>query len=211
MEQRMPKPNSELRAMALERLSGRWVKAILANLALFLPSLILGVIPALSLLHIFITGPLAAGGALFYLRFAQREDPDIAVVFSGFRNFLDYLALNLLMALYIFLWGLLLVIPGIVKAIGYSMAYFIKNDNPWLSANEAIDASSQMMQGHKWRFFLLTLSFIGWHILAILSFGIGFIWLAPYMSVAFTCFYLDLKACQAGEPGREQLPPPVAG
>ena len=96
--------------------------------------------------------------------------------------------------LFIFLWSLLLVIPGIVKAFSYALTPFILEERPELSANEAIDHSRAMMKGHKFDLFWLLLSFIGWGFLCMFTFGIGFLWLTPYMQTSFASFYEDVKA-----------------
>lgn len=100
----------------------------------------------------------------------------------------------LLMRIFIFLWSLLLFIPGIVKSFSYAMTPFILEENPDLSANEAIDHSRAMMRGHKFDLFWLYLSFIGWAFLAILTLGVGLLWLIPYMQTSLAAFYEDVKA-----------------
>ena len=100
----------------------------------------------------------------------------------------------LLMGIFVFLWTLLLIIPGIIKGFAYSLVPYILVDKPELSANEAINLSIKMMKGHKFDFFWLCLSFIGWILLAILTFGIGLFWLMPYMYTAYAAFYQDVKA-----------------
>lgn len=100
----------------------------------------------------------------------------------------------LLMELFIILWSLLFIIPGIIKAFSYAMTPYIVEENPDLSANEAIDRSRAMMKGHKFDLFWLLLSFIGWGILCLFTFGIGFLWLAPYVNTSLAAFYEDVKA-----------------
>lgn len=99
-----------------------------------------------------------------------------------------------LVYLFIFLWSLLLIIPGIVKAFSYSMTPYILEEYPELSANEAIDRSRAMMKGHKFDLFWLLLSFIGWGILCFFTLGIGILWLIPYMQTSVAAFYEDVKA-----------------
>ena len=95
---------------------------------------------------------------------------------------------------YLQLWFLLLIVPGIIKSFSYAMTPFILEENPELSANEAIDRSRAMMKGHKFDLFWLFLSFIGWIILAAIPFGLGFLWLTPYMETSVAAFYEDIKA-----------------
>lgn len=99
----------------------------------------------------------------------------------------------LLMNLFIALWTLLFIIPGIIKSFAYAMTPYILKDNPELGPNDARLKSIEMMRGHKWKLFGLELSFIGWILLATLSLGIGFIWLSPYMATANAAFYCNLK------------------
>ncbi len=99
-----------------------------------------------------------------------------------------------LMNLFIALWSLLFIIPGIIKAFSYAMTPFILEEHPELSANEAIDHSRAMMKGHKFDLFWLILSFIGWGFLCLFTFGIGYLWLTPYMETSVAAFYEDVKA-----------------
>ena len=95
---------------------------------------------------------------------------------------------------FVFLWSLLLVIPGIIKMFSYAMTPFILEEYPELSANEAIDRSRAMMKGHKFDLFWLILSFLGWMILCLFTAGIGYLWLSPYMNSSVAAFYEDVKA-----------------
>lgn len=100
------------------------------------------------------------------------------------------ICLSVLKQLYISLWSLLFVIPGIVKTYSYFLAEFISRKEPKLSATECITKSREIMDGHKWDLFVFQLSFIGWHLLAICTFGILYIWLAPYIMQS-TIIYVD--------------------
>ena len=98
-----------------------------------------------------------------------------------------------LMNFFISLWSLLLIIPGFIKYYAYALTPYILIDNPELSANQAINLSQKMMKGHKFDMFILHLSFIGWVFLSIFTFGIGLLWLLPYMMTAQAAFYQDVK------------------
>ena len=98
------------------------------------------------------------------------------------------------MEILIFLWALLLIIPGIIKSFSYAMTPYILEDNPELGAVDAIHRSRMMMRGHKFDLFWMYLSFIGWGLLCILTFGIGFLWLAPYIATTQAAFYEEVKA-----------------
>lgn len=106
---------------------------------------------------------------------------DFVLYFKEFKDDLgSKIGISSLKFLYTFLWTLLFYIPGIVKSYSYSLAEMIKIKNPELSAKECISESCRLMKGNKMKLFLFDLSFIGWVILACLSFGIGFIFLEPY-------------------------------
>ena len=94
------------------------------------------------------------------------------------------------------LWSLLFVIPGIIATYSYSMSFYILRDNPDMDANAARKASIEMMKGNKWKLFCLELSFIGWMLLSMLTFGILLLWVGPYMETAKAAFYEELKAKQ---------------
>ena len=112
--------------------------------------------------------------------------------FGGGRYWRNVLGM-FLVGLFTFLWTLLFIIPGIIKSYAYAMTPYILVDNPELSPNEARLKSIEIMRGHKWKFFGLQLSFIGWFLLCILSLGVGFIWLIPYVRTSYAAFYLNLK------------------
>jgi uncharacterized membrane protein len=95
---------------------------------------------------------------------------------------------------------LLLIVPGIVKSFSYSMSYFILRDNPGMGSSKAITASRNMMKGYKGKLFGLYLSFLGWAILCVLSLGIGYLWLVPYMMQTIANFYEELKLHQGQIP-----------
>lgn len=112
---------------------------------------------------------------------------------DSFGQYLKNVWAMFLMVLFVSLWSMLLLIPGIVKAYSYAMLPYILKDNPELSAMDAIRLSSKMMKGHKFDLFYLQLSFIGWAILAVLTGGIGLLWLQPYMMTTQASFYQDIK------------------
>lgn len=118
--------------------------------------------------------------------------PKFDLLFSRFSIFGRALGLRLLMAVKIFLWSLLLIVPGIVAAYRYAMAPYLLAEHPDLTAPEAIEKSKEMMAGNKGRLFCLQFSFIGWYLLAAITGGVGWIFLAPYTKSADTAFYMEL-------------------
>ena len=91
------------------------------------------------------------------------------------------IALSVLKNLYLSLWSLLFIIPGIIKSYSYMLAELISLQHPEMTASECITESRRLMDGHKMNMFVLRLSFIGWDLLCILTFGIGYIFLNPYI------------------------------
>lgn len=92
-----------------------------------------------------------------------------------------------------FLWFLLLIIPGIVKTYAYSMVPYILGDNPTIGRKRAIQLSNQMTRGHKWRIFVLDLSFIGWFLLGAIALGVGVLFVLPYYNTTKAELYLALR------------------
>ena len=114
--------------------------------------------------------------------------------------------MSLLNGIFIFLWTLLFIVPGIIKTYSYRLSYYILADNPSMSATEVRKRSIELMRGNKWRLFCLELSFIGWELLCILTLGILSFWVTPYYNAAIAEFYQSLlpqKQMQA----TEDLPP----
>ena len=123
----------------------------------------------------------------------EGKKPQIENIFYVYRDNLEKSFLVMfLVTLFICLWMLLLIIPGIVMAYAYSMSVYVSHDNPDLSAMDAIKKSRELMNGHKWELFVLDLSFIGWILLCCLTCGVGFLFLQPYIDTAHAEFYREL-------------------
>ena len=139
--------------------------------------------------------PLTWGYQTLFLGAVRGGEATAKDMFEGYNKelFSRVLTTTLLYYVYIFLWSLLLLIPGCIKSYSYAMTPYILKDNPEMKNNAAIEESMRMMDGHKLELFLLDLSFIGWAILSILTCCIGFLWLVPYMNMARVNFYEDLK------------------
>ena len=136
-------------------------------------------------------GVIQLGYSQYLLKQHDREITSIRDLFSQFDRFGQAFLQKFLRGLFIFLWSLLLVIPGIIKTYSYAMTPFIMAENPEMTAKEAIAESKRLMDGHKWELFCLGFSFIGWALLAALTLGIGSIFLNPYVEAAYAAFYRD--------------------
>ena len=148
----------------------------------------------ISLLFAILLLPLGYGWLYITLQIARKDKPKVENLFIGFKDGKRITNTLLLRWVYVFLWSLLLVVPGIVKSYSYAMTEYVLIDNPSLSYGAAIRRSSQMMKGKRWSLFLLDLSFIGWLILSIVTLEIGLIFLMPYWQTARAHFYKDLCA-----------------
>lgn len=186
--------------MALGSLKGKWGIAIGAVVVYFL---ILGAIqgitrlsPFAGIIPLIIAGPMALGIVIFFINISRNQNAKLEQIFQGFNRFGTSMGAYLLVFLFTLLWTLLLIIPGIIASLSYSMTFLILADDNSIGAMEAIDKSKKMMYGYKWKFFCLGLRFLGWALLCILTLGIGFLWLTPYMIVSMVKFYDDIKEDQ---------------
>jgi len=135
---------------------------------------------------------ISVGYARFNLDLVDRGEPGFETLFSYFSYWKTAAIARLLQSVYVLLWSLLLVIPGVIATYSYAMTEFILAENPELTASEAIARSKEMMSGNRWRLFCLHFSFIGWDILSSLTLGIGNLWLRPYKQAANAAFYREI-------------------
>lgn len=149
-----------------------------------------------AIVTIIASGPLTYGLCkVLTLALRSNQKANLNMLFSGFTEaFGDSIILWLLQTIFICLWSLLFVIPGIIKAYSYSMASFLQQDNADKNWKTNLDQSKQMMDGHKMQLFLLDLSFIGWYLLGALCLGIGTLFVVPYHQMARANFYEALRA-----------------
>lgn len=143
----------------------------------------------LCLLQFIIGGVIQIGYASYLLKQHDRQEPQINDLFSKFDYFGAGFCQAFLRNLYIFLWSLLFIIPGIVASYSYAMTPYIMAEHPEMTASEAIRASKTMMKDNKWALFCLDFSFWGWSFLCGLTLNIGYIFLNPYKNAAHAAFY----------------------
>ena len=190
---------------------GRLLAVLLAGIVLW------------AVLQLIVGGAVQLGYAHFNLNLVDGKDAAISDLFSQKDRLWDGFCMKFLQGLYIALWSLLLVIPGIVKTYSYAMTPYIMSEHPSLTANEAITESRRIMNGNKWRLFCLDFSFIGWELLCSLPLyaggflvlkyftgseamaislfllltiplSIGFFFVRPYEEAAWATFYRDITA-----------------
>lgn len=188
--------NSELRARARANLGGGIFQTtwLLTMVAILLVGAVLGVASYVVVGTIILTGPMEYGLCRVLTATARgKKDVDIISLFDAFKEDLgNAILLGLIKSVFIFLWSLLFVIPGIVKSYSYALAAFIQQDAEDKTWKTCIDQSRTMMYGKKWKLFCLDLSFIGWYILGALFFGVGVLFVAPYHEQARAEFYEDV-------------------
>lgn len=188
------KLNSEIRSSASDALKEKWIMGAIATFISLAISTTVSSLPFIgALLSILICIPLSWGIYILFLDVYNGADININTLFVGFKDYGRVLGTLFLMNLYTFLWSLLLIIPGIMKHYSYAQTSFILKDHPELQYNEAIEKSISMMSGYKMKLFLLDLSFIGWALLSIITLGLGFFLLFPYVYTSHAAFYEDLK------------------
>lgn len=145
-------------------------------------------------LSVFIFGPLEAGCRKAYIEYLEGNE-NLNEVISSFKSphYMNIVKAMLLTRIMIFLWMLLLIVPGIIKMYQYRFVPYILAENPSLNGYEAMEISTQLTNGHKTDMFVMDLSFIGWYLLGALALGVGVLFVNPYKDTSFTMLYYKLQ------------------
>lgn len=143
-----------------------------------------------------ITAFLALGYVFYVMRYARNESLDVNDIFKYKKMYIPTFLLIFFITLFTSLWSLLLIVPGIIASLSYTMSSYIYCDQE-LKPLECIKASKKMMKGHKWDYFIFNLSFVGWAILGTFTFGLLYFWLIPYMTTADVLYYDELKKLES--------------
>lgn len=141
---------------------------------------------------------LYAGFVIFVLRMIRQEQNSLWNLMDGFQNFLKIIGLNIVTSIFVALWSLLFVIPGIIAAYRYRQALYLLLDHPEMGIFECIRESKRLMRGHKAELFILDLSFIGWSLLSIIPFVS--VYTLPYTESTYALYYSMLRE-QDAAPG----------
>lgn len=197
---------AELKANAKEQLRGKWAVAIgtvlVANILIDSDVMykvsekfgLIGLSISCSLISLFLGGVISVGICKFLLDMTtKREEPRFETLFSQFNIYLKTLGLNILITLSVCIGTILFIVPGIIVGLMFSQSYYILSEDPSKSITQCIKESVDMMNGHKWDLFYLELTFIGWWLLTAITVGIAGLWVAPYVKVTETNFYLSIK------------------
>ncbi|MCZ0754191.1 DUF975 family protein [Anoxybacillus sp. J5B_2022] len=212
---------SMLRRQARQALKGKWSAAVLFMLVYFFINAIFPTIIEIvasggwnewieqenppiaasifNLLYSFALIPLGIAMYWAFLDVYRGQSLHVSRVFSAYTPAklpLKLIGTSILFGIFVFLWSLLLIIPGIIKSLAYSQTFFLLKDHPEYSALQAITESKKRMKGYKWKLFLLYLSFIGWGFLTIFTLGIGLLWLIPYIYTSLAAFYEEFIRAQ---------------
>lgn len=184
-----------LKSMAKQQIKGNVGTMFLISIIIALIAGLANIVPVVgSVASILVLTPaFSLAVVCIYLNMTNGQAPQISDLFSKFNYFWASFKVSFLVGLFTGLWSMLFVIPGIIKSFSYSQAMYILAENPDIGALEAISRSKAMMKGHKMELFVLSLSFIGWHLLGAVTFGIAYIWIIPYMSATCANFYNNIK------------------
>lgn len=189
---------SELKREARNKLSGKWPIMI----AIFLIYIVIESCTQyfverndwFIILQVIIMAPIYLSIAKITLNLSRgEEEPRISQLTYGFNNILKVIGIYSIMLVSIVIGTLLFIIPGIIVGLMFSQAIYVLADNPDIGVMDALKESCNLTKGYKGDIFILILSFFGWMILAILSLGIGLLWLMPYIEVTNAELYLFLK------------------
>ena len=193
------KSNQYYKNEALSALRGNWANALVATIIFVALTLFFSSNDAINsyyqriVINPFIGYSLSFISLFVLLPLAVGYSNSMRVLLETGDNRLTNNSFSLGFGNWLHVWTLLLIIPGIIKSYSYALTPYILVEHPEMSANEAIEESMRLMDGHKFDLFYLQLSFIGWAILSILSLGLGFFWLIPYQMTAQAAFYRDIK------------------
>ncbi|MDO4617541.1 MAG: DUF975 family protein [Lachnospiraceae bacterium] len=181
---------SEIKASARKNLKGNLGTSFLAEVAGTSINMVATIIPFGGTI---ISGPIDVGTQGIYVKNTDQEKPRFLDLFNGFKeNFGENFLMRLVKSIFIFLWSLLFIIPGLVKSYSYAMTEYLMARNQGMTAMEAIRESRRLMNGNKMRLFLLNLSFIGWTLLLGVTLGLAAFYVVPYMKTAKTEFFNDI-------------------
>ncbi len=146
-----------------------------------------------AVLTVLVSAFLSLGSVSYFLKISRNEKATYKELFSKTNLWLLYIGVSIMTSIFIGLWSLLLIIPGIIASYRYSMVGYIMVDNPELGVFGAIKRSKEIMYGHKFDYFVLQLSFIGWRLLSALTLNILLLYVTPYMKVTNANFYNSIK------------------
>lgn len=182
---------------AKKQIEGKIFTLLAIYIIIFAASLTISFVagPISGIITLLFAGPIALSQAFIYLGITKKSRmPKIEDLLLGFKgeNYLRTLIAYIRYEVFVFLWTLLFIVPGIIKSISYSQMFYLMADDEKLEADVAQRKSMEMMEGHKWEYFVLQLSFIPWHLLGIVTLGIAYVWVVPYMETTMAEYHVRL-------------------
>lgn len=195
---------ADIKANAKEAMKQQWgtsigaivLTAVIAGAAGYIGGIFMFLlfIPTFAVIA-FVSFPLSVGMQGVFAKIYRKEQTDVGQIFKGFSgNYMRKVGGMAWMALFVWLWTLLFIIPGIIKGISYSMIPFILAESPNVPAREAMKLSMRMTNGYKGEIFVMYLSFIGWYLLSFLTCGIlALVYVNPYANTTYAGYYVELK------------------
>lgn len=150
---------------------------------------------------VFVGNPVSVGGKRYFMESrAVMRSAGVGKIFYAFGcgSYLNVVKTMFMKDLFVFLWTLLLIVPGVIKAYQYYMVPYILSENPDMNYKEALQMSKDMMDGNKWALFVLELSFFGWYLLGALLCGIGVLFVNPYVEATYAELYAVLRKNPGG-------------
>jgi uncharacterized membrane protein len=189
--------NQAIISFAKDKVSQNWGLAIVGSLVYLVVTSVASLF--LSVGSLLVTGAFMLGYAYWALFILRKDSFEVEHLFDGFQNFVNSLVTYLLMVLLVFAWTLLLIVPGIIKALAYSQAFFILADEPETKGMDALRKSEAMMKGNKTKYFLMLLVFMLLGLACVFTLGIGYLFLAPVMQVSLAKFYDEARRQYTGE------------
>jgi len=191
---------AEIKSMARAQIKGNLTVLFICNLIPILASAVGNFVGPAGVFAAQIAQPaFSMGLVMVFLALSYGERPAVGDVFNGFKLFIKSLWVYFLISAFTILWSLLLIVPGIIKGLSYSMAPYILAENPSMDGLDAINESRKLMDGHKMDYFMLGVSFIGWALLMVATAGIAGIYIVSYMQASAANFYNAVKEAKRGE------------
>jgi len=191
---------------AREKLKNYWSTAFLVGFTLMIPQTILEILKAigsieaggmedisLGLISSLVAAPLALGFSIYALNLFRNGSADYNNIFDGFKSLGKILGVYFIMIILVILGMILLIVPGIILGLGFSMAYFVMIDKPELGVVDTLKESWRIMKGNKTKLLGLNLRFIPWAILGILCLVVGVVFVLPWMQLSYASFYEEIK------------------
>ncbi|MBR3220287.1 DUF975 family protein [Candidatus Saccharibacteria bacterium] len=183
----------KIKQLAKKNIKGKILTIFALTLLVSLVTGVFAFLPFAGLVAmVLVTGPITLSWSSIYLNIIRKNKaPLVDDLLTGFKsdNFLRGVVGMIYYEIFVFLWSLLFVIPGIIKSISYSQMFFIMMDNPKMEGAEAQKKSMKLMEGHKMEYFILQLSFFPWMLLTFVTFGLAAIYVNPYINATNAAFY----------------------